>query len=107
MTVNCEYSRSRARVRASERRVVGVTERAGGSCRSSTAEKRYLLGKGACCGGGAGWGSVEAISIEVLRKERATDGRTMIPKFQVKITELGGIGIAFCGERWGISTPLA
>ena len=87
MTVNCEYSRSRARVSASERRVVGVTERAGGSCRSSTAEKRYLLGRGVCCGGGAGLGSVEAISIEV-KKER-TDGRTMILKFQVEDHGIG------------------
>ena len=76
MTVNCEYSRSRARVRASARRVVGVTERAGGSCRSSTAEKRYLLGREVCCGGGAGWGSVEAISIKMVLAERKSDGRT-------------------------------
>jgi len=42
MTVNWEYSRSRARVRAVARGVSVVTLRAGGSCRSSTAEKRYF-----------------------------------------------------------------
>lgn len=42
--MSCEYSRSRAIVRADERGVEGVTERAGGSWRSSTAEKRYLEG---------------------------------------------------------------
>lgn len=44
ITVSWEYSRSRAMVRASERGVSGVTLRAGGSWRSSTAEKRYLEG---------------------------------------------------------------
>ena len=42
--MSCEYSRSRAMVSASFRSVSVVTLRAGGSWRSSTAEKRYLEG---------------------------------------------------------------
>ena len=40
--MSCEYSRSRAMVRAEQRGVDGVTDSAGGSWRSSTAEKRYF-----------------------------------------------------------------
>ena len=42
MTVSWEYSLSRAIVRASSRGVSVVTLRAGGSWRSSIAEKRYF-----------------------------------------------------------------
>lgn len=42
--MSCEYSRSRAMVRASSSGVSVVTLSAGGSWRSSTAEKRYLEG---------------------------------------------------------------